>query len=223
VFVVRGTTLDFSGLSADVEVGYDTYEAAVDACAKWAATHGWLDATPGGELAADYLKGFSPTATEIVASLGEVPGAVICPVGNGTTLSSIHTGFERLGTDLIPRHYGVTVRCNPFVSAGKSVTPSDWESEPLRSARPLDMRTTQHAVSMSAGRFVAVTRGGLLRSARHLVIDEGLACHPASAAAIAGLDQLRRTGDILPDELLVAIVTTRDRPDACCPLKGRTW
>jgi threonine synthase len=221
VFLVDGCPLDVAGSGVSVEIGHATYEEAVVACAEWAWRHRWLNATPGYELADLYRAAYGRVAGEVTAVLGEVPDAVVCPVGNGTTLAGVYRGFEALRGVRLPRHYGATIRDNALAGTPLPQRAPDWELEPLRACAPLDALEASRATAQSGGRFVALDRGSIRRAAREVRRWASLGCHPASAAAVAAVRTLRARGEIGGTEsVLVVLTTLHDVPARATALPG---
>jgi threonine synthase len=221
VFLVDGCPLDMAGYGVAVETGHATYEEAVAACAEWAGRHRWLNATPGYDLASLYRAAFGRVAGEVTAVLGTIPDAVVCPVGNGTTLAGVFGGFEALGGIRLPRHYGATIHDNALAGTPLQQRVPDWELEPLRACAPLDALAASRATAMSGGRFVALDRARIRRAAQEVRWWASLDCHPASAAAVAAVRTLRARGEIGSTESVLAVLTTlHDVPARATALPG---
>jgi threonine synthase len=208
VFLVEGCPLDVAGYGAAVDSGHATYEEAVAACAEWVGQRGWLNATPGYELAGLYRATYGKVAGEVRAGLGELPDAVVCPVGNGTTLAGVFHGFTALCGTRLPRHYGATIHDNALAGTPLPHRAPDWELEPLRAGAPLDAVEASRATVESGGRFVALDRACIRRAARAIRWRASLECHPASAAALAAVRALRASGDIGGAESVLVVLTT---------------
>ena len=221
VFLVDGCPLDVAGDGAAVDTGHATYEGAVAACAEWAGRRNWLNATPGYDLAALYRAAYGRVAGEVAAALEELPDAVVCPVGNGTTLAGVFHGFEGLCGPGLPRHYGATIHDNALAGTPLAQQAPDWELEPLRAAAPLDALEASRAAARSGGRFVALDRACIRRAARELRRRAALDCHPASAAAVAAVRVLRSGGEIGGTEsVLVVLTTLHEVPAGATALPG---
>jgi threonine synthase len=186
---------------------HESYEAAVAACDEWSRGTGFLNATAGRDLGDAYLSAYAPVAEEIIAALGHPPAALVCPAGNGTTLASLYRGFEHAPGPL-PAHFAATVPENGFGESCFPPAAPDWITEPLRSSLPLDRAAALRAVDESGGAIVTVGRDELERAREALRRTESIDCHPASAAPLAVLPALLRSGRVPPGKTVVAILTT---------------
>jgi threonine synthase len=148
-----------------------------------------LDATPGAHLASAYRDGAALITEEILRQSELLPEVIMCPVGNGTTLAGIHSGFMRK-VKFIPAHFGVTTVGNTLTGAGVGPYPFDWDVEPLRSTEPLDADVAREAVRQSGGGFLCVSLEEIRNATDRLRIHEGLSVHPAAAAVLAGWNAL---------------------------------
>jgi threonine synthase len=160
-------------------------------------------------------------AGEVTAVLGEVPDAVVCPVGNGTTLAGVFRGFQALRGIRLPRHYGATIHDNALAGTPLPQRAPDWDLEPLRACAPLDAVEASRATVDSGGSFVALDRASILHAAHELQRRASLCCHPASAAAVAAVRKLRARGEIAGTEsVLVVLTTLHDAPAPVTALPG---
>jgi threonine synthase len=142
----------------------------------------------------------------------------VVPVGDGCILGGVAKGFRDLFDlgmiDRLPRLIGVqadgsaalatawregTTRCRPV--AASTVADSISVSQPRDQAKAL------RAVRESAGAFVVVSDGAILRAMRALASGLGLFVEPAAAAAFAGLRQGLRDEVISREEEVVLVVT----------------
>jgi threonine synthase len=164
-------------------------------------------------------EGKKTIALEIWEQLGfRAPDAVVVPVGDGCILGGVAKGFRDLFDlgmiDRLPRLIGVqadgsaalatawregTTRCRPV--AASTVADSISVSQPRDQAKAL------RAVRESAGAFVVVSDGAILRAMRALASGLGLFVEPAAAAAFAGLRQGLRDEVISREEEVVLVVT----------------
>lgn len=126
------------------------------------------------------LRGFATVAYELQEQIGETPGTVILPVGEGTLLLGIGRGFKALHqsgiSDHIPRLVGVqALACAPlwavhkYGSAGLGfVTEGDTLAEGIRIKNPLRGDKILNEVSDSGGLFVSVEEEEIGRGYKEL-------------------------------------------------------
>jgi threonine synthase len=191
----------------ELDTEHASYEDAVAACDGWSRRSEFLNATAGRELRDTYYSAYAPVAEEILEELGQAPGAVICPAGNGTTFASIYRGFRKTRAQL-PTHFAVTVSENGFLQTRASPVAIDWLTEPLRSVEPLDREAALDAVAASNGAILSVDPDEMERARHHLRSLEGIECQVASAAPIAALSHLLSLGRLRPSREIIVIMTT---------------
>ena len=196
-----------------VQEGYD---AAFKLSRLAAKTFDWYDRNTGyNPLTLDAKK---TVALEIWEQLGrEVPDTVVCPVGDGPTLSAIAKGFVELmacgATTRVPRIVAVQADgCQPLKRAWddgslvQAVTPNTI-ADGIAVGDPVSAGMVLRDVRRSGGVFVAVSDDELRTSMETLASKGGVLAEPAGAAAFAGLAQAIERGLIARDERVVALVT----------------
>jgi threonine synthase len=188
LFVPRGCPVPIPRSEwVHVDASCASYEDTVAASARRAAADSILNATPGpGPLSEDYLQSLAAISGEILQQAGVPPELIFCPVGNGTTLAGIHRGFTTAVPHAVPRHYGVSTSGNILTSSAPSTRIVDWDMEPLHALKPLNRSEVEAAVHDSGGEWVCVSSADARDAQRELIRGEGLAVHPAAAAALAG-------------------------------------
>lgn len=171
------------------------------------ASEAVLRAVESGEIYASHaympfcLPGYATAAYEIYEQLGQAPGAVICPVGQGNFLLSIGRGFQTLKragvVDRLPVLIGVqALACAPlwaiwrYGPAGLGlVAEGETLAEGVRVKYPLRGDALLRVVEESAGMFIAVEEEDILPGADHLA-RFGLYVEPTSAIVWSALQQV---------------------------------
>lgn len=146
-----------------------------------------------------FLAGTATFAYEVFEQLGRrAPDAIVVPLGGGTLLLGIHTGFARLReaglVDRVPRLVGVqSAACAPLARAIRTGAPDSVVvdlgptiAEGIRIAKPPRSRQILAAVRETGGDIVEVTDDEIRASLRQL-FAQGLFVEPTSAAAHVGL------------------------------------
>jgi threonine synthase len=148
-----------------------------------------------------------------------VPDCIILPVGNAANIWAVYkalTELEEVGwIDRMPRLIGVQAEgsmpiVNSFQSDMKDFQPvADPETvaTAIRIGNPVSGRKALKAIYSTHGCAVSVTDEEILRAQMLLGRREGVGVEPASAASIAGLIKLRRSGEVDRDENVVCICT----------------
>jgi threonine synthase len=147
------------------------------------------------------IPGFSTVAYEIVEQLGDVPGTIITPVGQGLLLLGASRGFKALHrAGIIPRVpvlVGVQAKaCAPLWALSTSgmiglslVTEGDTIAEGVRIKFPLRGDALLQAVSSTNGRFVAVDEEKII-TGRDELARRGFFVEPTSAIVWDALTQV---------------------------------
>jgi threonine synthase len=138
------------------------------------------------------LPGIATIAYELLEELGETPGAIIAPAGQGSLLLGIAMGFEALKAAGIikkqPQFVGVQAQaCAPLWSlstqgaAGLAwVTEGETLAEGVRVLHPMRGDELMKAVDESGGAFIAVEEEEIM-PARDSLAKAGLFVEPTSA------------------------------------------
>jgi threonine synthase len=145
------------------------------------------------------VEGFKTIAYEIWEQLGAAPGAVVCPVANGSALAGIYKGFEELRqwglTDSVPAMVCVQVTgADPVVRAfecGEWVTPlsdiPDSMSEAIVAMESYCSPKAVHALRESGGLGLTVDDDQTTEGVRFAINEEGVFPEFSSGAAFAAV------------------------------------
>ncbi len=162
------------------------------------------------------LEGFSTIAYELFEELGEAPGTVICPVGQGSLLLGVIMGFESLiqsgAIRKMPFFVGVqALACAPiwavfrYGSAGLGwVTEGETAAEGVRIIQPARADELLHKLVEYQGTMVAVEEDAIL-PARDKLARMGLYVEPTSAIVWAAVEQLKGK---LPEPIVLVLTGT---------------
>ncbi len=159
------------------------------------------------------LPGYATAAYEIVEQLGEAPGSMVVPVGQGGFLLGMARGFEALQhagmIGQIPMLAGVQARaCAPlwalfsYGSAGLSwVAEAPTVAEGIRVLRPLRGDVLMETMAKHGGMFLAVDEEEIL-PARDALAHRGFYVEPTSAVVWIALGQVIEK---LPDPVVIVL------------------
>ena len=157
--------------------------------------------------------GYATIAFELVEHIGEAPGTVILPVGQGSLLLALDRGFRMLASGgiipSIPKLVGVQARvCAPLWAAFKGENQSVSKipeaktlAEGVCIREPYRKRALLQTVSGCDGQFIAVDENAILSGQRELA-TRGMFVEPTSAIVWDALDQVI---DTLPDPVVVIL------------------
>ena len=151
------------------------------------------------------LAGYATIAYEIVEQMGQAPGAVILPAGQGGLLLGAWRGFEALiqagVTKEAPRMIGVQAEeCSPLAGR-KSEVEGQTLAEGVRVSHPLRHKAVRGAVGQSGGNWVIVAEKEILPG-RDALAKQGFYVEPTSAIVWKALEVCVST---LPDPIVVIL------------------
>lgn len=168
------------------------------------ASHAWLPFN---------LPGYATLAYELVEQLGEAPGSVLLPVGQGGLLLGLARGFEALlNAGQIrqhPRLIGIQAEaCAPLVAVHRLgplalqwVRENPTLAEGVRVRAPLRADKVLQAIAASGGELLAIREEDIL-PARDALAQRGLYVEPTSALVWAGLAETVRR---LPEPIVLIL------------------
>lgn len=184
---------------------------------EYAALAAWAAAAHGAYYASHvynpfFLAGIETLAFDLWEQLGnDAIDAVLMPVGNGTLLLGLYSGFQRLRTAglirQMPRLLGVQAEaCAPLVEGfrlGRSepgaVEPSPTAASGIAISQPARGRHVLSAVRATDGCLLAVREDEIVES-QGLLGSMGFHSEPTSAVAVAAMrqvDEILSKGDTL--------------------------
>ena len=139
------------------------------------------------------LYGQKTAAFEIVDVLGCAPDYHCLPVGNAGNISAYWMGYREYQqhgfNQTLPRMLGYQAHgAAPFVHGHPIATPETIASA-IRIGNPQSWDLANNASVESHGWFQSVSDEAILTMQRLLAETDGIFCEPASAAALAGLQQ----------------------------------
>ena len=137
------------------------------------------------------LEGQKTAAFEIVEELGDAPDILALPYGGGGNTVAYARGFEEQGAGL------------PRILAAQAVDRDCTFASAIRIASPVHRADAERAVAGSGGAVVSLSDAQIAAAWTALAREEGLFCEPASAAAVAALEQNR----LEPGTRVVCVVT----------------
>ncbi len=156
------------------------------------ASHAWM---PQG------LLGYATVAFELVEQLGQPPGTVVMPAGQGGLLLGVGRGFEMLRRagiiGQVPQLVGVQAdACAPLWSAFtygalglETISEGETVAEGVRIRVPLRGDAVLRTTAASRGRFVVVREADILPG-RDQLSRQGLFVEPTSAIVWDALAQI---------------------------------
>jgi len=170
------------------------------------------------------LEGQKTIGLEIVEQFrdqtGDLPDRIVLPVGNAGNTAALFKAFRELvaagalAVEQVPKLTGVQAEgAAPMVEAvaeGREAV-RRWEdvetrATAIRIGNPVNAPKALPGIRETGGTAVAVSDEEITDAQRALARD-GVGVEPASAASVAGLRELRASGEIGADEQVVCLTT----------------
>lgn len=199
------------------------YEDVVENMRTLSREENWYDCSPGSLNSKIDMEGYEQIAYEIVGDLDRSPSYVSVPMGNGTTISGIFSGFLKMYNrgiiDTLPKFVGSsTPYGNAIVASWKMNSKKILEldpnsivetptSEPLVNYRSYDGQRALDSIYMTDGFASYVSDSEMIAYSTLLERYEGLSILPASASSLAAVDKgIKRANK---NEDVVVVLTGR--------------
>jgi threonine synthase len=156
------------------------------------------------------LEGQKTLVFEICDALGRGPDVHCVPVGNAGNITSHWTGYreerEAAAIQRLPLMFGFQAEGAAPIVRGEPVEDPQTIASAIRIGNPASWRGAVAAAEESGGEIMAVSDDEIL-SAYDRIAREGLFCEPASAASVAGMLMLSRTGRLERGSTVVCVLT----------------
>ncbi len=150
------------------------------------------------------IEGQKTAAFEILDQLGRAPDNHFIPVGNAGNITAYWKGYKESGAK--PRMFGWQAEGAAPLVSGKSVANPTTLATAIRIGCPVSWNGAVAARDESGGEIGKVTDAQILAAYRFLAEREGVFCEPSSAASVAGLFKLGRSGRA-PRGITVCVLT----------------
>jgi threonine synthase len=157
------------------------------------------------------IEGQKTAAFEIVDVLGDAPDLHFIPVGNAGNITAYWKGYREyhsLGKfRRLPRMMGFQAEGAAPIVRGQVVENPETIATAIRIGNPASWKEAVAARDESEGTIDCVSDEEILEAYKILAEEEGLFCEPASAASVAGLLKLARSGRDFSGQRIVCILT----------------
>jgi threonine synthase len=146
----------------------------------------------------DRIEGQKTAAFEIIEELGDAPDLHVLPVGNAGNITAYWKGYreffaQRKATKL-PRMMGFQASGSAPIFHNRIIESPNTVATAIRIGNPASWQSATSALQESRGSIGVVTDQEILAAQSWLAKSEGIFVEPASAASVAGLFQLGKTG-----------------------------
>jgi threonine synthase len=157
------------------------------------------------------VEGQKTASFEIVDVLGDAPDIHVLPVGNAGNIAAYWKGYREYAAaghaTSTPQMFGFQAEgAAPIV--GNAIVPDPQTvASAIRVGNPASWELATSARDESGGVIEAVSDEQILAAQSQLAALEGIFVEPASAAGVAGLNQLVAQGRLRPGQRIVVTVT----------------
>ncbi len=157
------------------------------------------------------VEGQKTASFEIVDVLGDAPDLHVLPVGNAGNIAAYWKGYREYAAagyaTRTPQMFGFQAAgAAPIV--GNAIVPDPQTvASAIRVGNPASWELATSARDESGGVIEAVSDEQILAAQSELAALEGIFVEPASAAGVAGLNQLAAQGRLRPGQRIVVTVT----------------
>ena len=146
----------------------------------------------------DRIEGQKTAAFEIIEELGDAPDLHVLPVGNAGNITAYWKGYREFFAQgratKLPRMMGFQASGSAPIFHNRIIESPNTVATAIRIGNPASWQCATSALQESHGSIGVVTDQEILGAQSWLAKSEGIFVEPASAASIAGLFQLGKTG-----------------------------
>jgi len=157
------------------------------------------------------IEGQKTAAFEIVDALGDAPDYLFIPVGNAGNITAYWKGFtqyKQVGKSTnAPKMMGFEAEGAAAIVRDTVISNPETMASAIRIGNPASWQGAVIARDESGGVIDYVTDEEILNAYYLLAHKEGIFGEPASAASVAGLIKLSRSGYDFSEKRLVCVIT----------------
>ena len=144
------------------------------------------------------LEGQKTAAFEICEDLGRAPDFQCIPVGNAGNITAYWKGYKEYKQngkiEFLPKMLGFQARGAAPIVKGHPIKNPKTIATAIRIGNPASWRQAEAARDESRGLIDAVSDAEIISAYKLLASREGIFVEPASAASVAGLLKLAKSG-----------------------------
>jgi threonine synthase len=164
------------------------------------------------------IEGQKTAAMEVCDQLSRAPAIHVLPVGNAGNITAYWRGYQeyRAAGQIahLPRMMGFQAAGAAPIVLGRVVDDPQTVASAIRIGNPASWQSALRAVEESAGKIDMVTDDEILEAYGLVASEEGVFCEPASAASVAGVIKMRKSGLLKKGETVVCTLTGHGLKDA---------
>ena len=170
------------------------------------------------------IEGQKTAAFEIIDALGEAPDYLFIPVGNAGNITAYWKGFveyyQQGKAKNKPRMMGFQAEGAAPIVRGYVIEQPETVASAIRIGNPASWQKAVAARDESGGIIDMVSDKEILAAQSLMVVKGGIFSEPASAAFLAGLIKLTRSGMDFSEKKIVCVVTGTGLKDTDTALKS---
>jgi len=170
------------------------------------------------------IEGQKTASFEVIDALGRAPDYLFIPVGNAGNITAYWKGFveyHQAGKSKTrPKMMGFQAEGAAPIVRGHAVERPETVATAIRIGNPASWQKAVTARDESGGIIDMVSDTEILAAQRLLAAKGGIFGEPASAASLAGLIKLARSGMDFSEKIVVCVVTGTGLKDTEAALKG---
>ena len=170
------------------------------------------------------IEGQKTAAFEIIDALGAAPDYLFIPVGNAGNITAYWKGFVEYHqadrTRIRPVMMGFQAEGAAPIVRGYPIERPETVATAIRIGNPASWQKAVAARDESGGIIDMVSDAEILAAQRLLAARGGIFGEPASAASLAGLIKLAKSGTDFSQKRVVCIITGTGLKDTDTALKG---
>ncbi len=171
------------------------------------------------------IEGQKTGAFEIVDVLGDAPDALALPVGNAGNITAYWRGFQEYAAagraTKRPRMLGFEAEGAAAIVRGQPIKEPETVASAIRVGNPAGWKGAVAARDQSGGRIDAVSDEEILAAYKFLAARVGVFCEPSSAAGVAGVLKMARSGELQRGQQIVCVLTGSGLKDPDATVEGQ--
>jgi len=157
------------------------------------------------------IEGQKSAAFEVCDRLGTVPDYHALPVGNAGNITAYWKGYKEYHAagivESLPKMLGFQAAGAAPIVLGYRVENPETIATAIRIGNPASWKSAEEARDESGGLIGMVTDEEILAAYKLVASREGIFCEPASAASLAGVIKLYKSGFFSGGETIVCTLT----------------
>jgi threonine synthase len=170
------------------------------------------------------IQGQKTLVFEVCEAIGRAPDLHLVPVGNAGNITSHWMGYREYEADglieRLPMMFGFQASGAAPLVEGHPVLQPETVATAIRIGNPASWEGAVAAARDSGGEIMAVTDDEILAAQRRVAREDGLFVEPASAASVAGLLSLARSGRLAAGSVVVCVLTGHGLKDPAWGIEG---